>query len=132
MSSNQYTRTRSGDIDVIVVGGGLAGLYTLYRMRGLGLTARAFEAGSGIGGTWYWNRYPGCRCDIESLEYSFSFSPELEQDWHWPERYGTQPQILDYIEHVADRFDLREIGQFGSHEPFTLCEIVRRLEVAQQ
>ena len=96
------------DLDVIVVGGGLGGLYTLYKMRELGLTARAFEAGSGLGGTWFWNRYPGCRCDIESLEYSYSFSPELEQEWHWPDRYGTQPQILAYINHVADRLDLRK------------------------
>ncbi len=95
------------DFDVIVVGGGLGGLYTLYRMRELGLKAQAFEAGGGIGGTWFWNRYPGCRCDIESLEYSYSFSPELEQEWKWPDRYATQPQILEYIEHVADRFDLR-------------------------
>ncbi len=100
-------RPASG-LDVIVVGGGLGGLYTLYQMRRLGLRAHAFEAGSGLGGTWFWNRYPGCRCDIESLEYSYSFSPELEQDWHWPDRYGTQPQILEYIEHVADRFDLRK------------------------
>ncbi len=109
MNSNSSNGTRSkADLDVIVVGGGLGGLYTLYRMRGIGLKARAFEAGSGLGGTWFWNRYPGCRCDIESLEYSYSFSPELEQDWHWPDRYGTQPQILEYIEHVADRFDLRK------------------------
>ena len=98
----------TADLDVIVVGAGLAGLYTLHRMRALGLRARAFEAGSGVGGTWFWNRYPGCRCDVESLEYSYSFSPELEQEWHWPERYATQPQILQYTEHVADRFDLRK------------------------
>ncbi|MGI9333461.1 MAG: flavin-containing monooxygenase [Gammaproteobacteria bacterium] len=106
------TQTQSGsvpaDLDVIVVGAGIGGLYTLHRMRGLGLRARAFEAGSGIGGTWFWNRYPGCRCDVESLEYSFSFSPELEQAWRWPERYGTQPEILRYVEHVAERFDLRK------------------------
>jgi cyclohexanone monooxygenase len=102
------------ELDVIVVGGGIGGLYTLHRMRGLGLTARAFEAGSGIGGTWFWNRYPGCRCDVESLEYSYSFSPELEQEWHWPERYGTQPQILEYVEHVADRFDLRKDVQLDT------------------
>jgi cyclohexanone monooxygenase len=112
MSKSQFSgRDASnpiGDLDVIVVGGGLAGLYTLYKMRELGLKAHAFEAGAGLGGTWYWNRYPGCRCDIESLEYSYSFSSELEQEWHWPERYGTQPQILEYIEHVADRFDLRK------------------------
>ncbi|MFT5171947.1 MAG: cyclohexanone monooxygenase [Gammaproteobacteria bacterium] len=101
-------RDSTADLDVIVVGAGLAGLYTLHRMRALGLRARAFEAGSGVGGTWFWNRYPGCRCDVESLEYSYSFSPELEQEWHWPERYATQPQILQYTEHVADRFDLRK------------------------
>lgn len=100
-------RHPAADLDVIVVGGGIGGLYTLHRMRDLGLEARAYEAGSDVGGTWFWNRYPGCRCDVESLEYSFSFSPELEQDWHWEERYGTQPQILDYVAHVADRFDLR-------------------------
>lgn len=94
------------ELDVAIVGGGLAGLYALHRMRGLGMTARVFEAGSGVGGTWFWNRYPGARCDIESLEYSYAFSDELQQDWTWPERYATQPQILAYIEHVAERFDL--------------------------
>ena len=95
------------DLDVIVVGGGLGGLYALYRLRKMGLTARAFEAGSGVGGTWFWNRYPGARCDVESLEYSYAFDDGLQQEWHWPERYGTQPEILKYINHVADRFDLR-------------------------
>src|SRR5262245_10072423 len=79
----------------------------LYRARQLELTARVFEAGSGIGGTWFWNRYPGARCDIESLEYSYQFSDELQQEWAWSERYATQPEILRYLEHVADRFDLR-------------------------
>ncbi|MEM7254126.1 MAG: NAD(P)/FAD-dependent oxidoreductase, partial [Pseudomonadota bacterium] len=92
--------------DVIIVGAGIAGLYAIYRLRQLGLNVHAFEAGSGVGGTWFWNRYPGCRCDVESMEYSFSFSPELEQAWRWPERYGTQPEILRYVEHVAERFDL--------------------------
>lgn len=105
---SSLVKASGADFDVIVVGGGLGGLYTLHRMRELGLKARAFEAGAGLGGTWFWNRYPGCRCDIESLEYSYSFSPELEQEWKWPDRYGTQPQILEYIEHVADRFDLRK------------------------
>jgi cyclohexanone monooxygenase len=92
--------------DVIVVGAGLAGLYALHRLRGMGLRVRVYEAGSGVGGTWYWNRYPGARCDIESLEYSYAFSEDLQQEWKWPERYGTQPEILRYINHVAERFDL--------------------------
>ncbi len=95
-----------GDFDVIVVGGGLGGLYTLHRLRKMGLRVRVYEAGSGVGGTWFWNRYPGARCDVESMEYSYSFSDELQQEWKWPERYGTQPEILRYIDHVAQRFDL--------------------------
>ena len=98
---------RHPELDVVIVGGGLGGLYALHRLRGLGMTARVYEAGSGIGGTWFWNRYPGARCDIESLEYSYAFDDDLQQEWKWPERYGTQPEILRYIEHVADRFDLR-------------------------
>jgi len=93
--------------DAIVVGAGFAGVYMLHRLKGLGLNVRVFEAGSGIGGTWFWNRYPGARCDIESLEYSYQFSDELQQEWEWSERYATQAEILRYIEHVADRFDLR-------------------------
>jgi cyclohexanone monooxygenase len=94
-------------IDVVVVGAGIAGLYMLHRVRELGLSVQVFEAGDGVGGTWFWNRYPGARCDVESMDYSYSFSPELEQDWHWTERYPTQPEILRYVNHVADRFDLR-------------------------
>ena len=94
------------DYDVAIVGGGFAGVYMLHRLRELGLSARVFEAGSGIGGTWFWNRYPGARCDIESLEYSYQFSDELQQQWHWTERYATQPEILRYVNHVADRFEL--------------------------
>lgn len=100
--------------DVIVVGAGFAGLYLLHELRGLGFSVRVFEAGSGVGGTWYWNRYPGARCDAESLAYSFSFSPELEQDWEWSERYATQPEILRYLEHVAERFDLLRDIRFES------------------
>jgi cyclohexanone monooxygenase len=100
------------NLDVIIVGAGVAGLYAIHKLRGLGFEVKAFEAGDGVGGTWYWNRYPGCRCDVESLEYSFSFDPELEQDWHWPERYGNQGEILEYVNHVADRFDLRRNIQF--------------------
>jgi cyclohexanone monooxygenase len=101
-------------IDVAIVGGGLAGLYALHRLRGLGLKVCVYEAGSGIGGTWFWNRYPGARCDIESLEYSYSFSEELQNDWKWPERYATQPVILEYINHVADRFNLRRDVQLNT------------------
>lgn len=96
------------DLDVIVVGAGFAGLYMVHRLRQLGRSVRVFEAGSGVGGTWFWNRYPGARCDVESMEYSYGFSEELEQAWEWTERYAPQPEILSYINHVADRFDLRE------------------------
>ncbi len=105
---------QAGTLDVVVVGAGLGGLYALHRLRRMGLTARAFEAGSGVGGTWFWNRYPGARCDVESLEYSYAFSDELQQEWTWPERYGTQPEILRYINHVADRFDLRRDVQLNT------------------
>jgi cyclohexanone monooxygenase len=92
--------------DMLVVGAGFAGLYQLYRAREAGLSVRVLEAGEGIGGTWFWNRYPGARCDVESLDYSYSFSRELEIEWNWSERYATQAEILRYIEHVADRFKL--------------------------
>ncbi|MCC8979537.1 flavin-containing monooxygenase [Bradyrhizobium acaciae] len=97
----------SGTFDAVVIGAGFAGMYMLHRLRGLGFTARVYEAGGGVGGTWYWNRYPGARCDVESLQYSFSFSEELDQDWSWSEKYSPQPEILAYANHVADRFDLR-------------------------
>ena len=100
--------------EAVIVGAGFAGLYMLHRMRKLGLSARVYEASTGVGGTWYWNRYPGCRCDVESLEYSYQFSEELEQDWVWTERYAGQPEILKYLNHVADRFDLRKDIQFNS------------------
>jgi len=99
--------------DAIVVGAGFAGLYALHRLREAGRRVRVYEAADGVGGTWYWNRYPGARCDAESLAYSYSFSPELEQEWDWTERYAGQPEILRYIEHVADRFDLRRDIRFG-------------------
>jgi cyclohexanone monooxygenase len=95
------------ELDALIVGAGFAGLYQLHMLRKLGLSVRVIEAASGVGGTWYWNRYPGARCDVESMNYSYSFSPELEQEWTWSEKYATQPEILRYVEHVADRFDLR-------------------------
>lgn len=101
-------------IDVAIVGAGFAGMYMLYRARQLGLSARVFETGDGGGGTWYWNRYPGARCDVESMEYSYQFSEELQQEWNWSERYSPQPEILRYANHVADRFDLRSDIQFNA------------------
>ena len=97
----------SESVDAVIVGAGLSGLYQLHRLRELGLKARILEAADDVGGTWYWNRYPGARCDVESMSYSYSFSPELEQEWTWSEKYPTQPEILRYINHVAERFDLR-------------------------
>jgi cyclohexanone monooxygenase len=93
--------------DVVVVGAGFAGLYMLHRLRGQGFSARVYEQGGDVGGTWYWNRYPGARCDVESMQYSYSFSDELQQEWNWSERYAPQAEILKYANHVADRFNLR-------------------------
>jgi cation diffusion facilitator CzcD-associated flavoprotein CzcO len=105
----QSTATAVTDFDAIVIGAGFAGLYALHKLRDqLGLSVRVYEAASDVGGTWYWNRYPGARCDIESVHYSYSFSEELQQDWEWSERFAGQPEILRYLNHVADRFDLRK------------------------
>ncbi len=93
--------------DVVVVGAGFAGMYMLHRLRGQGLSVRVYEQGGDVGGTWYWNRYPGARCDVESMQYSYSFSDELQQEWDWSERYAPQHEILRYANHVADRFKLR-------------------------
>ncbi len=102
------------DVDAVVVGAGFAGLYMLHRLRAMGLRVRVFEKGDGVGGTWYWNRYPGARCDTDSVEYSYQFSDALQQEWRWTERFATQPEILRYLEHVADRFDLRRDIAFGT------------------
>ncbi|MEU1984190.1 NAD(P)/FAD-dependent oxidoreductase [Nocardia sp. NPDC019395] len=104
-------RTR---VDVAVVGAGIAGLYALHRFRTQGLTVRVFEAADGVGGVWYWNRYPGARCDVESVDYSYSFDEDLQQEWEWSEKYAAQPEILAYLEHVADRFELRRDIEFGT------------------
>lgn len=95
------------DFDAIIIGAGFAGMYMLHKLRGLGLSAHVYEAGGGVGGTWFWNRYPGARCDGESIYYSYQFDEDLQQEWTWTERYATQPEILSYANHVADRFDLR-------------------------
>ena len=100
------------DLDVAVVGAGFAGMYLLHRLRALGFRVRVYEAGGDVGGTWYWNRYPGARCDVPSLDYSYSFDPELEQEWEWSELYAPQPEILSYAQHVADRYDLRPDIEF--------------------
>jgi len=94
--------------DAIIIGAGFSGVYQLYSLRKIGMTALLLEAGDGIGGTWFWNRYPGARCDVESLDYSYSFDKDLEQEWNWSERYAAQPEILRYINHVVDRFNLRD------------------------
>jgi cation diffusion facilitator CzcD-associated flavoprotein CzcO len=102
------------DHDAITIGAGFSGLYQLKRLRELGLDTWVVEAGGDVGGTWYWNRYPGARCDIESLEYSYSFDPTLEQEWDWSERYASQPEILAYLRHVAERYDLRRDISFDT------------------
>jgi len=114
-NSSVGSASRKGQFDAIVVGAGFAGLYELHCLRDrLGLSVQVLEAADGVGGTWYWNRYPGARCDSESHCYSFSFSPELEQEWEWSERYPRQPEILRYLNHVADRFDLRRSIRFNT------------------
>ncbi|MCZ6890165.1 MAG: NAD(P)/FAD-dependent oxidoreductase [Gammaproteobacteria bacterium] len=105
---------RPSSYDAIVVGAGFAGLYMSHKLRELGLKTRVYEIGGGVGGTWYWNRYPGARCDIESMEYSYGFSEALQQEWEWTERYASQPEILTYANHVADRFELRDDIQLNT------------------
>ncbi|MET0579629.1 MAG: alpha/beta hydrolase fold domain-containing protein, partial [Ilumatobacteraceae bacterium] len=104
----------SVDVDAVVVGAGFSGLYLLHRLRGLGVSAVLLEAGEDVGGTWYWNRYPGARCDIPTTDYTYSWDPELEDEWTWSEKYATQPEILRYAQHVADKHDLRRDIRFGT------------------
>ena len=101
-------------LDVVVVGAGFAGMYAIWKLRQSGLNLKVIEAGSDVGGTWYWNRYPGARCDITSMEYSYGFSEELQQEWEWTEIMAAQPEILSYAQHVADRFDLRKDIDFDT------------------
>jgi cyclohexanone monooxygenase len=112
----QATETQPATVpqqaDVVIVGAGFGGMYMLHRVRGLGLSAVVFDVAAGVGGTWYWNRYPGARCDVESMQYSYSFSEELQQEWQWSEVFAGQPEILRYANHVADRLDLRRDMRF--------------------
>jgi cation diffusion facilitator CzcD-associated flavoprotein CzcO len=119
MAAPQHTKARNGaapalDYDAIVIGAGMSGLYQLYRLRELGLRVRVFETGTGVGGTWYWNRYPGARFDSESISYQYSFSQELLDEWNWSEHFAPQPETLRYLNFVADKFDLRRDIQFRS------------------
>ena len=102
------------DFDAIIIGAGVAGLYQLYRLRELGLRVQVFETGSSLGGTWYWNRYPGARFDSESWTYGYSFSKELLEEWNWDEHFSAQPHTEQYLNYVADKFDLRRNIQFNS------------------
>jgi cation diffusion facilitator CzcD-associated flavoprotein CzcO len=113
-SASPADRHDADRVDVVIIGAGFAGLYMLHRVRGLGMTAQVVERGDDVGGTWYWNRYPGARCDIESIDYSYSFDEDLTREWRWTERYATQPEILSYLRHAADRFDLRSDITFGT------------------
>jgi cation diffusion facilitator CzcD-associated flavoprotein CzcO len=113
MEASATRAARAAGPDVIVIGAGVAGLYQLHRLRGLGLSAKVFEAGTDVGGTWYWNRYPGARFDSESWSYGYSFSQELLQEWEWPEHFAAQPDTLRYLNYVADKFDLRRDIRFG-------------------
>src|ERR1700760_1852000 len=117
MTASHETQVQAGmtpvqDYDAIVIGAGMSGLYQLYRLRQLGMRVRVLEAGTGVGGTWYWNRYPGARFDSESYSYSYSFSKELLEEWNWAEHFAPQPETLRYINHVADKFDLRRDIRF--------------------
>ncbi len=96
------------EIDVVIVGAGFAGMYAMHKLLNDNFTVRTFEVGDNVGGTWYWNRYPGARCDVQSMEYSYTFDDDLQQQWEWSEKYATQPEILTYANHVADRFNLRQ------------------------
>src|SRR6201993_3195541 len=102
------------DYEVIVIGAGVGGIYQIKRLADLGVKATVLELAAGLGGTWYWNRYPGARFDSESYTYGYSFSKELLEEWHWTERFSGQPENLRYLNHVADKFDLRRHMQFNS------------------
>ena len=123
----QAAPRQTPDLDAVIIGSGFAGLYMIHMARKLGLTARVFEAGPSVGGTWYWNCYPGARCDVDSLEYSFSFDDGLQQDWTWSERFAAQPEILAYLNHVADRLGLRDAITLSARVTFAHWDEARGL-----
>ncbi|MEL0323261.1 MAG: NAD(P)-binding protein, partial [Rhodospirillales bacterium] len=110
MSNSSITQ----DFEAIIIGGGISGMFMVHRLRSLGMKVRAFENGSDVGGTWYWNRYPGARFDSESWTYGYTFSEELLQEWDWTENYSPQPHTLKYLQYVADKFDLRRDMTFNA------------------
>src|SRR4026208_1367062 len=109
-------------IDVVIVGAGFGGMYMLHRARQLGLSACIIESGEGVGGTWYWNRYPGARCDVQSMSYSYSFSEELQERWSWPDRYAAQQDILRYANHLSHKYDLRRSIVFKTRVTAAHCK----------
>lgn len=125
--SQSHTSKTITRLDAMVVGAGFGGMYALYRLREMGLSVRALEAGDGVGGTWYWNRYPGARCDVLSIDYSYSFSNEVQQSWTWTERFAAQPEILAYANFVADHFELRRDIQFRTRASSVRYDDDRRL-----
>ena len=120
-------QTGAQRLDVVVVGAGFGGMYAVYRFREMGLRIQGFEAGGDVGGVWYWNRYPGARVDLPSIDYSFSFSPEIEQEWTWSEQFAAQPELLKYINFVADRLDLRRHIQFNTRVTGAVWDESRKL-----
>src|SRR5689334_11148721 len=124
MSSSETNAQR---LDVVVVGAGFGGLYAVYKLREMGLKLAAFEAGGDVGGVWYWNRYPGARVDLPSIDYSYSFSPEIEQEWTWSEEFASQPELLSYLNFVADRLDLRKHIQFSTRVTAAVWDDLRKL-----
>src|ERR1700716_2703743 len=121
MAASHETKSPPGaapelDFDAIIIGAGMSGMYQLHRLRELGMRVRVFEAGTGVGGTWYWNRYPGARFDSESYSYGYSFSTKLLEEWSWSEHFAGQPETLRYLNHVADKFNLCGDIQFRSRD----------------
>ena len=114
-------------VDVVVVGAGFGGMYAIYKYRTMGLSVQGFEAGGSVGGVWYWNRYPGARVDLQSIDYSYSFSSEIEQEWTWPEEFSAQPEVLEYMNFVADRLDLRSAFRFNTRVISAVWDATRSL-----